>query len=356
LRTACSRPHARWAIKGDDLSTMDIPNFVLMRTIAQMLVTRANLNLVSGRPEIAWDDLSLVLRLSEYLKDSPTLVAAMTKVALVGLSMDSIKGGIDNGLWKEEQLVAMQNTLKDINLVAEVAQAVRAERAASLLRIENLPDRSTSLAKAFYGVFNLGSQPPEAIDKLSAFSVFTPRGWLYQNEVSLCRFQQTLLDALQPSPTRIDSLTLDKVQKDIRAQQGNYRTLPYCLVSYLFCPNLQTCFVVTSIDQTLVQQAYLACGLERFRLHEGNYPSQLDELLPDYADRIPNDLFSPNPLHYRPLKTEGGYLIWSVGWDQKDDGGRYNTSTGTHLDSTIFIAYQNELKDGDWVWRYPAKK
>ena len=56
-------------------------------------------------------------------------------------------------------------------------------------------------------------------------------------------------------------------------------------------------------------------------------PEELDALAPDYLKRVPGDLFSGKALIYRPAfpKTVGfanGYLLYSVGVNGKDEGGR----------------------------------
>jgi len=85
-------------------------------------------------------------------------------------------------------------------------------------------------------------------------------------------------------------------------------------------------------NQTLVNQAQLACVLERYRLAQGKFPASLDALTPRFIERLPHDLIGGQPLKYR---TEGGaYLLYSIGWNEKDDGG----IPGKTRD------------EGDWIW------
>jgi len=78
----------------------------------------------------------------------------------------------------------------------------------------------------------------------------------------------------------------------------------------------------SSADRTEQVQRNLdvAFALAAFQRDHGRYPVKLDELAPAYLDRIPDDLFSNKALIYRPNDT--GYLLYSVGPDGKDDGGR----------------------------------
>lgn len=50
------------------------------------------------------------------------------------------------------------------------------------------------------------------------------------------------------------------------------------------------------------------------------YPVTLAELVPRYCDGIPQDPFDGEPLRYRHL--ERGYVVYSIGPDETDDGGK----------------------------------
>jgi len=60
--------------------------------------------------------------------------------------------------------------------------------------------------------------------------------------------------------------------------------------------------------------------------------------MPDILSEVPTDPFSGNPLIYR--KTPSGFIVYSVGSNGKDDGGRETREI------TRIIAE----KDDDWVW------
>jgi len=53
---------------------------------------------------------------------------------------------------------------------------------------------------------------------------------------------------------------------------------------------------------------------------------------------LPNDAITGEPYKYRRT-DEGLFILYSVGWNEKDDGGTV---------ARIF-------KNGDWVWEYPVK-
>jgi hypothetical protein len=64
----------------------------------------------------------------------------------------------------------------------------------------------------------------------------------------------------------------------------------------------------------------LAFALAAYHADHDAYPAELASLVPDYVSRIPKDAFSDADLHYSI--RDGGYLLYSVGQDRKDDAGR----------------------------------
>ena len=64
----------------------------------------------------------------------------------------------------------------------------------------------------------------------------------------------------------------------------------------------------------------LAFALAEYRARHGSYPAKLADLVPKYVAAVPQDIFSGGALHYT-LQGDG-YLLYSVGPNGKDDGGR----------------------------------
>jgi hypothetical protein len=62
-----------------------------------------------------------------------------------------------------------------------------------------------------------------------------------------------------------------------------------------------------------------ALAVERYRLAEGHLPQSLNNLVPAYAEIVPEDPFNGQNLRYRRLKT--GFVVYSVNDDLSDNGG-----------------------------------
>jgi hypothetical protein len=87
-------------------------------------------------------------------------------------------------------------------------------------------------------------------------------------------------------------------------------------------------------DSLFTHHALLRCGLaavaaERYRREHGDWPEALADLVPGYLPAVPLDPFDGEPLRYR--RTDGGAVIYSVGEDDRDDGGDRSPPPGEHV-------------------------
>ena len=95
--------------------------------------------------------------------------------------------------------------------------------------------------------------------------------------------------------------------------------------------------------QTAVDCALIACALERYRREHGQYPELLNALQPQFIQKLPHDIINGQPLEYHRAET-GQYVLYSVGWNERDDGGAVGV---------LKFEEGNSVPEGDWVWRLP---
>jgi hypothetical protein len=83
-----------------------------------------------------------------------------------------------------------------------------------------------------------------------------------------------------------------------------------------------TLIIAVAADRVAMQfdLTRLAFALAAYRADHGSYPAKLADLRPKYVAEIPQDLFIAAELHYQQHRD--GYLLYSVGANGKDDGGK----------------------------------
>ena len=117
------------------------------------------------------------------------------------------------------------------------------------------------------------------------------------------------------------------------------------LLTAIAIPGLQGQNARAAARQVGVDQALVACALERHRLAHQGYPESLGELVPAYLAAIPTDVPAGGPLRYR--RTEDGYLLYSLGSNGTDEGGRSAPVKAPEA--------RPDPNSGDWVWRVGGK-
>jgi hypothetical protein len=97
--------------------------------------------------------------------------------------------------------------------------------------------------------------------------------------------------------------------------------------------------------------------VERYRRIHDAYPDSLDQLVPNLIKTVPADVIGGLPVRYL-VREDGGYALYSIGWNQTDDQGLRMWSrsqpevpvVGEGLDA--WFGYIRPDR-GDWVWGQP---
>lgn len=116
----------------------------------------------------------------------------------------------------------------------------------------------------------------------------------------------------------------------------------YRLTGLLFA-DFQGVFLKESTLEAMMLATRAGLASKIYRNKTGHYPENLEALVPSILPELPIDPFTGKPL---VLKMENGeLLIYSLGSNQKDDGGR-----GTYMITQMVME-----KDDDWTWREKIK-
>lgn len=342
IRQAARRPYARMPGNYQNPMEVPIPNFVSIRTVAQRLAALARCHLLLNQPEKALEDLTLMHQLCRLLEARPTgrpitLVAAMINVAVKGLYVETFKEGMRMHVWREPQLVALQEQLKETDLRVQVAGGLSTEQASLIRVVEITPKSELGILFKLAEVVSSGnrSSPPG----LKIVFSLIPQGWVDQNLAVYANMEEIIRESLDPKRQDIEPRKLDAVEPAIEAAVEH--PSPFNLLARIAIPNVSKAGHTLAHNQVLVIEGQIACALERYRLARGEYPPTLEALTPQFMTKVPHDLIGGQPFHYRRT-NDGRFILYSVGWNEKDDGGIVSlTKSGT-------VDWDN----GDWVWQY----
>jgi hypothetical protein len=333
MRKALERPYTRVPGNYSDPLETPAPNWVGFDHISRWLATMAPCHLVQGKPEEALRDLTLMRDLCRILEGSRpvTLPAAMRNSVVNGLYADTIADGLRRQAWREPQLAAIEEQLRQINLLSPLKQAIETDRATFYYILERPTPHYGGVGHFVSHFSTLHSWRDRVDDVLESLS---PRGWVNENLVAGVNLFTNAIGALDPASRIIFPDKADTAIQEAHAVNSDH--FPYTLSPDFMVGGYDKAFLATARNQTLVHQALIACALERYHLAHGEYPETLDALVPQFLAAIPHDVIGGRPPHYRRA-ADGTYILYSIGWSGRDGGGVPGKT----------------VEDGDWVWPNP---
>jgi len=277
--------------------SMLMPHLAGLRNMIRILEAKACLEAQAGRSEAAWDLAVTQLKFADVLRKEPILISQLVRFASIRVSCQTIRKVSEIAPPNEEQGRIIDRLLMDYQDNAPLLLALDGERllggewAFNLLKngpIKNLGALSGQESGA-ENVF------------LGLYSAFKPLS-LADHAAYLRTMSEHTRNAQQPySPGE---------QRNLDAQIGRLHVVTSMIVPAL--GRIKEVYWET-VAEMRVTRAGLA--LLQSRKAQGAFPQTLETL----ALKDLNDPFSGGPLLYRP--SPKGFVLYSVGPDQKDNGG-----------------------------------
>lgn len=337
LRTASLRPHSRFPIHYEENFNALLPH--LSRPLRQFCLAarlRAIAELDLNRTDAALADVQFGLRLADAIKTEPLLISSLVRIAELEIMVQPIWEGLARRRWNETQLIELEKQLATVDMLAEFHHAIRGERNFSLEGLD-LMRRNPRYLDAI-GTIEGGSSPD-----LSPL-LLIPGGWYDQNKITIAEMHRDYsLPQVDAKAQRIDMARMRANGEKVDSLLVGFH--PYRVFAKLLYPAVQNASQKFVRSQTAVNEACIAIALERHRLKHGEFPEKLDALTPEFMAKIPHDIINGEPLHYRRT-SDGLFVLYSVGWNEKDDGGDVVMSKNSNVSV--------DFTQGDLVWRYPA--
>jgi hypothetical protein len=329
LQSASERPYCRFNLPYEEWDNPQVQSALmehlrLIKGLCRILSLHAEAEMVSGRTDLALKDMNVMFRLDDGLKDEPLLISQLVRVAWLSIMLQPVGEGLAERRWSEAQLQVLQDCLQKTDLIASTVQALYGER-----DIYNNPR------------FDRGNLLPEGRDMF-------PRGWVHLEQLNINRgfhdkvFPRIDLAAREINPSVNHSI--DLALKKFSGSNYLHVLFQHSIFAGMLLPVYSHLPQQTARAQTEVDLAMLACALERYRLAERQYPEELSALVPRFVAVLPHDIINGQPLKYRRMDN-GRFILYSVGWNEKDDGGAVGMTKGK--------SPRQDVLEGDWVWQYP---
>ncbi len=348
-----------------------------VREVTWQLMARAMLHLGEGNAVEAWRNILACHRFARHVSRRPLVLDRMIAMSLVQ-DLRPIAALVRSPDNSSAQIGEFQSQFSDLPLMSQTTEVWHfGERIFSLSFLMDI-----AIHKDKSLMFKLSHSLSQFCDEegkrqLRAFNELAIDERVDWNEVfrlENIRLDQVCEAVAQPSyRKRIESCELlerewadaakratdeelsrrsrasDKTSPAVKAQRLLYILHGSDLLGHSYTGSVRA----EEFFEMRMDLIVLAFALERYRIDRGEYPKSLNDLKQGYIDTIPKDRFADNELRYRPEGDQ--YLLYSVGFNGKDDGGR--NFTEEHDDwSDYESATEEEKSRDDIAIRMPPKK
>jgi hypothetical protein len=290
--------------------------FVLaFRQFARIYRIRALERLRVGRAQEALEDVRTILRLSAHIQKEPGFMTFLMEAAVLPQAFQPIWEGLVSHRWNAAQLSVLQGEISKVDLVGFMKRNLDSERVWQVLSMGKILDE-----RPLYPGWLL-----------------IPKGWVRQNMVRVDRFfLDEWMPILDPVNHRVD---LEAYRALIRKAGTHRASTPYTWLWQMDVTALVEQTKRMAYSQSALDQAAVACALERYRMANRTYPEKLEDLVPRYLEMPPKDLLTGRCLSYR-LSGNGTFDLHGFGWDGQDHGGM------------VVLSEEGRpgMEGSDWVW------
>jgi hypothetical protein len=291
------------------------------------------------RPDLALEDIEVALKIEEGARKEPILISGLVAIGVNAIQLQAVWNGLHDHTWTDPQLARLQNDFSRIDFLADYQLCLRAEG------LEMYAPMMDYLRDHREQTKLLGSMSADADERAPDLSEtigwLAPRGWFDTAKADGVRFDYR--GAREPVDLTARRVYPDKAEG---LEQELTALSPYSISNILLRvaggPIVKSARNFSD-GQALADMTQIACALERYHLANGVYPKSLGQLSAYAPNDFPHDSITGDPYVYR-LQPDGTYLLYSVGWNQVDDGGKIATKSGGEA---------LDRERGDVVWPCP---
>ncbi len=310
-----------------------LPGVQRSRALARTLASRAMWELAEGSQVDAWRDLMTMHRLGRLVGQGPTLIEYLVGVAIEAIAIRGELLFLSETKPSAKMLAMYRKQLDRLPPRASVADKLDSCERVMFL---DCAQRMARGQMKWQEIAN-GAEGGDGtlVEKLAEGAIMQSVDWDVVLK-SANKWYDRLATTLRKPDYRERIAEIKQFNEDVKKLVEKSRG-PQALLSVLggkpaisqtmsdalialLLPAVQQVGLAEGRTIQRMRNLELALALAAYRVDRGEYPDSLEPLAPKYIAEVPNDLFTGQPLKY--AKTAEGYLLYSVGDNEKDEEGR----------------------------------
>lgn len=324
------------------LFAMEVPHYTLVQSLTHVLTLRSIAAARAGESRTAHESLQMLLRLNRATLQDPLLIGVLVAATGAVHAAGTVWELCDAGVGDVSDFERLEAELTRMDFEKGLLLATRGELASAanaMAWMKKMRD-----ARSMQMMLVPGGHDVSKTSWLEALVVGSiPAGWYDWNAAMLLNTQwEHLLKPLRDGGL----MAAYKHAPVLEARLVEMKTSrnPANMMAVIAVPAFARISDRVLYAQCLMDQAVVACALQRHRLVHGEYPSSLEGLKRQDGRPLPADRMSGQSMGYERT-ADGRYRLWSVGWDGRDEGGKRGPGKGASAPSFAKREYE-----GDWVW------
>jgi len=273
-----------------------MPHLAHLREAYRLLCWEAVLCADRRDPNGAARALEATVRVAGTVSREPVTLSLMLQRSGTGWAAVVLERVLSRVELSDEQLMRLEGAFRAAGGQEGLLRALAGERCASIACLRN--------AQAMKRWPGDGLPPPALLEAYHALGLAAREGAIYLDRMEEC--------------FRIARLPPCQRRQAIVAAEARYRQSRRILGRVVGFP---AGVMRRDVEESMrIDLARIILAVERYRLSHAGLPETVDQVVPAYLAAVPEDPFSGAPLRYR--RTERGFVVYSVGEDRKDDGGK----------------------------------
>ncbi len=326
-----------------------------LRQAGQWLSAATILELHEGQSSNAWDDLRSCVAEVRLYHPEPLTISHLIQIACGNVALGTTWEALQYPGWTDVQLAELQKSWEGVNYWEGIGTVESMECAMLAQDFEDFRSSYSNFTDSgFFGGGGPGGSP--AAGDFADMAERYPRYWgwkywvSYEEEIYAWQSLPVALDAARQAQKGGALIPiLGKLKNAGEAIRRVHARGEAQFVLGMGRTDSEAAFLTRIGEAEMARRMLLtAIALKRYQLQHGKYPEQLTDLAPQYLHEAPMDVMGGEPLRYKP-RSDGGYLLYSVGEDGVDDGGD-PTLPGIGIPSR----QAQWWKGRDAVWPMPA--
>jgi hypothetical protein len=316
-------------------------HFNSIKQLTRVGIWRTRIAAENGQIKQSIDDSLAISRAGRHWQGKGIIVEQLVGLAIGRIVYDEILHILAVQRCSVDQLKLLQNQLSQLYPQGYPLINMEGERVAFMDAIQSLftkggpggghliPDKTEMFGNIYHNIVEIADDIPLG-KKIFENAALTSMCLLHaRRDATVAAGKQIyelaeMIAKMSPAERR---------ERDVGSTDDFISSMPryrYTLLEYLI-PASERISELLYQSKALHQATITILAIQRWNLDKGEYPATLDELIKaGYLKELPVDPYSDKSLIYK--KTENNFVLYSLGRNFKDDGGKVIQTDGNPLE------------------------